>query len=209
MRQKTIIFIPLAFMFFLGGISEGGPTPGNRLFYSGNSIQREGLPNFCKVSEDLFRCAQPTLNGIRNLKEMGIKTVVNLCTFHSDRDMLKDTGLGYEHIPMIGWPLFPKEEQIIKFLQIVTDNQKTPILVHCQHGADRTGALCAVYRIAVQGWTKEKALEDMIEGGFGFHGTRDGNLVQWINRLDIDKIKRKAGIMENALHQTLADGQTP
>ena len=86
MRQKTILFIPLAFVFFLG-ISEGGPTQGDRLFYSGNSIQMEGLPNFCKVSDDLFRSAQPTLNGMQNLKQIGIKTVVNLCTFHSDRDM--------------------------------------------------------------------------------------------------------------------------
>ena len=45
-----------------------------------------------------------------------------------------------------------------------------------------------------------KALEEMIEGGFGFHGTRGGNVVQWINRLNIDKIKRKAGIIKNALH---------
>ncbi len=50
--------------------------------------------------------------------------------------------------------------------------------------------------VAVQGWTKEKALKEMVEGGFGFHGIW-GNLIQWINKLDIGKIREKAGITEN------------
>ena len=85
----------------------------------------EGLPNFCKVSDDLFRCAQPTLNGMRNLKEIGIRTVVNLCAFHSDREMLKNTGIDYKNIHMIAWPLIPEEKQVVKFLSIVTDPKKT------------------------------------------------------------------------------------
>jgi len=55
--------------------------------------------------------------------------------------------------------------------------------------------MCAAYRIAVQGWTKEEALKEMTVGGFGFHGIWD-NPIQWIDKLDIDKIK-KAGIREN------------
>ena len=153
MRQKTIIFTLLAFVLFVG-TSEGGPTSDDRLFHSGKPIQMEGLSNFCKVSDDLVRCAQPTLNGMRNLKAIGIKTVVNLSAFHSDRSMLKNTGLDYENIPMIAWPLIPEEKQVVRFLTIVTDPKRTPVLVHCQHGADRTGTLCAVYRIVVQGWTK-------------------------------------------------------
>ncbi len=112
----------------------------------------------------------------------------------------------YEHIPMIGWPMLPREDQILKFLKNVTDNQRTPVLVHCQHGADRTGTMCAVYRIVVQGWTKEKALEEMIEGGFGFHGTLDGNVAQWISHLNIDKVKGKAGIKESMLLKTYLQG---
>jgi len=204
MRQKTIIFIPLAFVFFLG-ISEGGPTQGDRLFYSGNSIQMEGLPNFCKISDDLFRSAQPTLNGMQNLKEIGIKMVVNLCTFHSDRDMLKNTGLGYEHIHMIGWPFLPEEKQVVKFLTIVTDPKRTPVLVHCRDGAYRTGSMCAVYRIVVQGWTKEDAIKEMTDGGFGFHRAWCNHLIQWINDLDVARIKEKAGIKKSG--QSVGDDQ--
>jgi hypothetical protein len=53
--------------------------------------------------------------------------------------------------------------------------------------------MCAVYRIAIQGWTQEEAGKEMTEGGFGFHGVW-ANIAPWINKLDIGKIKRQAGI---------------
>lgn len=90
----------------------------------------------------------------------------------------------------------PQEKEAVKFLKIVTDKKKGPFLVHCQHGADRTGTMCAVYRIAVQGWTKEEAIKEMTEGGFGFHGIW-ANLIEWINNLDIEKLREKTGIKED------------
>jgi protein tyrosine phosphatase (PTP) superfamily phosphohydrolase (DUF442 family) len=154
-------------------------------------IRMEGVPNLHKVSESLYRSAQPTAEGMRNLKKMGVETIVNLRSFHTDRDEIGNTGLAYEHIYMKAW--HPEEEDIVRFLQIVTHPKKSPVLVHCQHGADRTGAMCAVYRIAIQGWSKEEAVKEMTEGGFGFHGVW-ANIAPWIDKLDIGKIKRQAGI---------------
>ena len=155
------------------------------------SIQIKGAPNLHKVSDTLYRSAQPSAEGMRNLKAMGIETIVNLRSFHSDRDEIGDTGLAYEHITMKTW--HPEEEEAVRFLQIVTNPKRSPVLVHCQHGADRTGTMCALYRVVVQGWTKEEALKEMTQGGFGFHGIWE-NLIQWINGLDIEGIKKKAGI---------------
>ena len=151
----------------------------------------EGVPNLHKVSDTLYRSAQPSAEGMENLKAMGIETLVNLRSFHSDRDEIGDTGLAYEHIYMKAW--HAEEEDAVKFLQIVTNPKRSPVLVHCQHGADRTGTMCALYRVAVQGWSKEEALKEIIQGGFGFHGIWE-NLIQWINGLDIEGIKKKAGI---------------
>ena len=154
-------------------------------------IRMEGVPNLHKVTDNLYRSAQPTAEGMGNLKKMGVETIVNLRSFHTDRDEIGNTGLAYEHIYMKAW--HPEEEEIVRFLQIVTRPEKGPVLVHCQHGADRTGTMCAVYRIAIQGWTREEAVKEMAEGGFGFHEAWV-NLVPWINKLDIGRIKRKAGI---------------
>jgi protein tyrosine phosphatase (PTP) superfamily phosphohydrolase (DUF442 family) len=154
-------------------------------------ILLEGVPNLHKVRDTLYRSAQPSAEGMKNLKTMGIETIVNLRSFHSDRDKIKETGLAYEHIYMKAW--HPEEEDAVRFLQIVTNSKRTPVLVHCQHGADRTGAMCAIYRVAVQGWSREEALKEMTEGGFGFHGIWQ-DLVQWINSLEMEEIKKRAGI---------------
>jgi protein tyrosine/serine phosphatase len=151
----------------------------------------KGVPNLHKVSDSLYRSAQPSAEGIANLKTTGIGTVVNLRSFHSDRDEVANTGLAYEHIYMKTW--HPEEEDTVRFLQIVTNPKRTPVLVHCQHGADRTGTMCALYRIAVQGWSKQEAIAEMMQGGFGFHGIWD-NLIRWINALDIEGIKKRARI---------------
>ena len=154
-------------------------------------INLHGVPNLHKVSDQLYRSAQPTAEGMRDLKALGIKTIVNLRSFHSDRDEIGKTALGYEPISMKAW--HPEEEDIVKFLKIVTDPKRTPVLVHCHYGADRTGTMCAVYRLAIQGWSKQEALKEMTEGGFGFHGVWQ-NLVRWIDSLDVEKVKREAGI---------------
>jgi protein tyrosine/serine phosphatase len=150
-----------------------------------------GLPNLHKVSDNLYRCAQPSAEGFRNLGPLGIKTVVSLRAFHSDRTLLGDTAVAYERIDMKSW--HPEEEDVVRFLRIVNDPKRVPVLVHCQHGADRTGTMCAMYRIAVQGWSKDDALREMTGGGFGFHEVWQ-NLLHYINAVDIERVKKKAGI---------------
>lgn len=95
----------------------------------------------------------------------------------------------------------PERKEIVRFLQLVTDPGRTPVLVHCQHGADRTGTMCALYRIAVQGWTKEDAIREMTEGGYGFHEVWR-NLPSWIAELDIESIKKDVGIGGSAISKS-------
>lgn len=154
-------------------------------------IKEAGLPNFHKVSDDLYRGAQPEKEGIPVLKKMGIKTIVNLRNFHSDKDEIGDIEIGYERIPMNAWSV--SEEYVIAFLKIVTDKDKTPVFVHCLHGADRTGMMNAVYRMVVQGWSKEEALKEMKEGGYGYHEIWK-NIPRFLEGLDIEKLREKVGI---------------
>ena len=156
-------------------------------------IEKPGLPNLHKVSDDLYRGGQPDAEGFRQLKAMGIKTVLDLRAGHSDREALGDTGLASEHISMNAW--HAEDEDVVAFLKIVTDKSRTPVFVHCQFGADRTGAACAAYRVVVCGWSKDEAIREMTEGGFHFHKTWQ-NLVRYIRGMDVEKLKRKAGLSE-------------
>jgi protein tyrosine phosphatase (PTP) superfamily phosphohydrolase (DUF442 family) len=192
MKITRAVTLILSFMMVLSlATNVCADSPGERPEKWAQPIRMRGVPNLHKVSDNLYRSAQPTAEGMRNLKKMGVETIVSLRSFHTDRDEIGNTGLAYEHIYMKAW--HPEEEDIVRFLQIVTRPQKGPVLVHCQHGADRTGAMFAVYRVAIQGWTKEEAVKEMTEGGFGFHGIW-ANIAPWINKLDIGEIKRQAGI---------------
>lgn len=156
-------------------------------------LELPGVENLHKVSDFLYRGAQPTKEGMQQLKKLGIKTIVNLRSLHSDRAEIGDTGLSYEHIFMNTW--HAEDEDVVRFFNIVTDPNRTPVFVHCQRGADRTGTMCAIYRVAVQNWRKDEAIEEMVKGGFGFL-TKWQNLIDYIRELDIEKIKRSAGFNE-------------
>jgi protein tyrosine phosphatase (PTP) superfamily phosphohydrolase (DUF442 family) len=183
--------IAAAGIFLLAWVAGAAPLIAERPKTWAQPVKLEGVPNLYRISDELYRGDQPSLQGMENLKKFGIKTILNLRSFHSDRDEIAETGLAYEHIFMKPW--HPEEKEAVRFLKIVTDPQRTPVLVHCQHGADRTGTLIAVFRIAVQGWSKAEAIREMTQGGFGFHPAWS-NLPRWILKLDINRIKRQAGI---------------
>lgn len=183
----------LLFWAALSAAAWGEPDPAatNRPAAWAQPVALAGVPNLYRVSDGLYRSAQPDAEGMRNLKRLGVVTVVNLRSFHSDRDEVGDLGLSREHLYVKAW--HPEEEEAVRFLRIATDTNRLPVLVHCQHGADRTGAMCAVYRIVVQGWSREEAVREMTEGGYGFHPIWRG-LPEWVRDLDIDRIRKQAGL---------------
>ena len=157
-------------------------------------IERPGLPNFHEVSDDLYRGAQPEPDGLRQLSTLGIRTIVNLRHLHSDRDEIAVANLtgriGYERIAMTAWD--PDDEKVARFLRIVTDPSRTPVFVHCQHGADRTGMMVAMYRVVVQGWSKADAIDEMRRGGFGFHPIWRG-LPEYVREAKVDALRDSLG----------------
>ena len=138
-----------------------------------------GVPNLHKVSDKLYRSAQPTANGMTNLVALGIKTVVNLRDNHSDSDEIGDLPLKAHRIEIFTGNM--KDKYVTEFLSILDDTNAIPVLVHCQHGADRTGTMCAMYRILREGWAVEDAISEMKNGGYGYHSIW-GNLPRFIRK---------------------------
>jgi protein tyrosine/serine phosphatase len=126
-----------------------------------------GLPNFYRVSDQLYRGGQIEAAGVAELKKLGVKTVVNFSGSEQDYQFFRDSGIRVDHLPMSAF--FPEKQLLREFLDLVADPARTPVFVHCIHGADRTGAAVALYRIHIQKWDKEKAIAEMTGGPFGFH----------------------------------------
>ena len=149
------------------------------------------LKNLYKVSDDLYRGAQPTREGFLALQRLGVKTDVNLRLGGSDAELVAGTTIALVEIPAEPWEL--ENEDVVAFLKVVGDRGRLPAFVHCSHGADRTGAMTAIYRIAIQGWGKDEAIAEMTQGGFGYHAIWE-NLPAFIHALDVEAVKRDAGL---------------
>ncbi len=142
-----------------------------------------GAGNLNQVTPNLYRSAQPTAQGFKNLAaSLHIQTDLNLRNGYEELDLLKGTEIAGEHVPMT---TFITQDGVIKALKIIIAAQKKgPVLVHCQRGADRTGAVMAMYRIVIQGWSKQKALDEMEHGGYAFNPILI-NIPYFINHADI------------------------
>jgi protein tyrosine phosphatase (PTP) superfamily phosphohydrolase (DUF442 family) len=146
----------------------------------------DGVNNFAQVSPILYRGEQPTAGGFATLKKMGIKTIVNLRSFHGDSDELKGLGLRYFHIYAKAW--HPEDEDIVAFLKIVQDPQNQPVFVHCQQGSDRTGYSVAVYRMVEQGWSSDDAIAELHH--FAFHKIWT-DVPAYLKALDVKAIREQ------------------
>ena len=125
------------------------------------------------------------------MQKLGVRTVIDLRESDGNQAKMDALGLTYERIPMMAFRV--KDDHVVRFLRIAGDSGHVPMFVHCQRGADRTGLMCAIYRIAFQGWTKDQAIAEMTQGGFRFnHGYQ--NVVNYICDANIDQLKQQAGL---------------
>jgi protein tyrosine phosphatase (PTP) superfamily phosphohydrolase (DUF442 family) len=154
------------------------------------ALERPGLPNLHRVTPLLYRGGQPTREGFFELGRMGVKSVVSLRALHADSIPI-DANLHYERISFKAW--HPEDEDVVRFLLIVTDPTRQPVFVHCQYGSDRTGMMIAIERVALEGWTKDEAIAEMTQGEFGFHPEWQ-NIVKYVRDVDVDKLAREAGV---------------
>jgi protein tyrosine phosphatase (PTP) superfamily phosphohydrolase (DUF442 family) len=123
---------------------------------------QEGILNFGKVSEHVYRGAQPDAAAIKNLKKLGVGLIVNLRmpgeAWQQEAAEAQVNGILYTNFPMSG-AARPKEEQVRQILALF-DNFSGPVFVHCLHGCDRTGTIVACYRIQHDHWTSELAMRE-------------------------------------------------
>ncbi|MBS0224903.1 MAG: tyrosine-protein phosphatase [Proteobacteria bacterium] len=149
-------------------------------------VANDELHNLHQVTPTLWRSSLPDARGFAAADALGIRTVVNLRPTADTAAVPPRATL--EHIPVWTWHV--TDDEILAFLRIADDPAKQPVLVHCQHGADRTGVMIAAYRVVVQEWSKEDAIREMQRGGYGYHAIWT-NLPRVIRRLDVAKMRQR------------------
>jgi protein tyrosine phosphatase (PTP) superfamily phosphohydrolase (DUF442 family) len=190
LNARLKIFPLAALCFIMAGVSPAQDAP-NRPANWAQRLEVAGIKNCHQVMTNLYRGAQPTAEGMKQLQALGIRTVISLRALHSDKATLAGTGLKSVRMKMEPW--HSDEDEAVFFLKAATDTNNLPVFVHCERGADRTGVMCAMYRIVVCGWSKEQALDEMKNGGFGFNPVWQ-ELVTFVEKSDVVRIKRRVGL---------------
>ncbi len=151
-------------------------------------VQVEGFTNIYKITDYLYRSEEPTAEGMKNLERIGIKTVIELNVFDPDADAIEGTGLHVEKLNVKPWHI--EDEDVVRVLRIIRKRENGPFLIHCWKGSDRVGVMVAMFRIVDQGWTKEEAIREMVEGGYRYNRAW-ANIISYVNRVDVDRIRKE------------------
>ena len=136
-----------------------------------NEVRYSELPNFHQINSQLYRGAQPKAGGLKTLKTIGIKTIVNLRGkgegTEAESQEARALGMRYYNIPL---PEFsrPNDKQVQQVLDLINAAENQPVFVHCRHGEDRTGTIIACYRITHDGWTAAQAKREAQERGMSW-----------------------------------------
>ncbi len=141
---------------------------------------KEDLPNFHEVHPFLYRGGEPTRKGLEKVKEMGVKTVIDLRAKSertmNERKVAESLGMKYVNLPMSSKA--PTTKQVKTFLKAVdkaeeaTKNGKPEsVFIHCAHGSDRTGCLVGVYRVTHDKYSYDDAFKEMRKYWFGVRFT--------------------------------------
>jgi tyrosine-protein phosphatase SIW14 len=150
---------------------------------SAERLNLAGIHNVGKVSDVLFRGAQPSQQGFAELKKLGVTTVVDLRGNSGpvawERGQVESLGMRFVNIP-VGGMSNPTDAQVAQFLKLFRNDPQQKVFVHCYYGEDRTGVMVAAYRIAQQNWTADRAIGEM--NSFGFHSRWHPGMRTYVQR---------------------------
>lgn len=147
------------------------------------------VENLHRLSDTLYRSAQPRSRNVPALAGIGIRTVVSLRAFNGDERRFADSGIALVRFRINTWDI--DDAEVARAVATMVEAQRHgPMLIHCWHGADRTGVVCAAYRMIVEGWSKQDARAEMFDGDFGYHAVWR-NIPAYIDRFDIEAMRRR------------------
>lgn len=129
------------------------------------------IENFGCVNSRIYRGAQPTEKGVKELARRGIKTIINFRDADENADIerkwAESQSIKFYNVPFGNW-LAPTDRKVQEVLELINSADKQPVFIHCKRGADRTGTVVAAYRISHDGWTAKEAKTETKKYHFGW-----------------------------------------
>jgi tyrosine-protein phosphatase SIW14 len=159
---------------------------------------KTNIKNFGQMNDHFYRGGQPKEEDYKDLKALGVKTVIDLRddpVSYEKRDV-EALGMKYVNIPMSD-KSYPKEEQITAFLKLVDDPSTGAFYVHCAGGRHRTGVMGAVYRFTHDHWNYDQVYKEMKDYDFYTrfgHGDMKKYVEDYWQRIQTQKVASASAV---------------
>ena len=169
----------------------------------------ESVDNFGKINDNYYRGGQPEARHFPALKEVGIRTIVNLRKDgpKEEESLAKQAGMNYFYLPLSSRRPATQTE-VDEFLKIVNDPENWPVYVHCAAGKHRTGGMTAVYRMTNDGWTADMAFAEMKKYGF-YSFLTHGSWKKFVYKYYLNLSRKTEAPAQAVPGQPLPSGETP
>lgn len=121
--------------------------------------------NLHQLSDDAWRCNQPSPGQIKHLAELDIKNIVNLRgpsrwgSYALEQEACKKYGINLINHRMYSRRM-PKFEELLE-TKAMFESLEGPTVFHCKSGADRAGICSALYSLMVLNQPIEKAIQQL------------------------------------------------
>lgn len=133
---------------------------------SGTAFSNIKISNFGQMDERFYRGARPKQKDFQALKDLGIKTIIDLTdNTPEERGYAEAVGLKYVNIAVPD-KRDPSDAQIAQFLKLVNDPTTGKFYVHCAGGRHRTGVMGAIYRFNNYHWNFDQVYNEMLQYDF-------------------------------------------
>lgn len=196
------------------------------LLFVDHGILRLVHLNTHRVTEFLWRSAQPSPRDIRRMAKAGLKTIVNLRGGRShgawqlERDAAERHGIGIVDFVLRSREA-PDRETLLRLPEFFA-SLHYPALAHCKSGADRAGLFAALYLLVVERADAARAMRELslLKGHFRYAQTgildtfleayrdegeaRGKSFLDWV-REDYDPAALQARFQPRRMSSVIAD----
>jgi len=145
-----------------------------------HAILRKVWTNFDEVAPGVYRSNQPTHERFVKLREMGIRSVLNLrgaagaAHYLVEEESCRELGLTLVNVTFHARHAAPRED-ILKVIAAFRSIEK-PFVMHCKSGADRAGFAAAIYLLVIEGRPVAEARRMLTARYIHFRWTKTGVL---------------------------------
>ncbi|AWM79639.1 protein-tyrosine-phosphatase [Gammaproteobacteria bacterium ESL0073] len=145
---------------------------------------------FYQVSPLLFRSALPNSTDVDLIKQQNIGTIISFIKEDDKKWLGKSSG-----IQLLSYPSHADridDDDVLDVLKVIQNSksQGKSVLIHCKHGQNRTGLFVAMYRIIVQNWTKQQAIDELVNGISATQTDDVKDAIAYIQKAKVKKIRK-------------------